>query len=446
MITTLQLRKPSRWCYIVGADSTLGITNTDSSLEQNTSVTKSDKSASTSTSDNSVKNDTTTDSTTNNMSQNASTGKTSNTGSTSNTGLTASSGLTTNDGSTSNESAGSQTTTGLLQTTGTTTSTTGSSDASIASAQSLLDQANNNSVDGSKTSGLVQNILTQAALTFAPNLTKAPTAGIYNATSTGLLQGNAEAQATAQAAGAVLNYQTQQQNLAAQASSNLLQATKTTTGSTTGAQTDSQAILNSLLTSGLSTNTGSSTNTGAAKNTGNTTSDGTSSSDSITSSLTNILSNVSNAITQKGNSSNNSSSDSAQAGTVVQNSSSTGETGQVRGGLGLSVVCTELMRQNKMPRALWLATMREFQEYPECGKQAYYRWATPVVAELKAHPDSLVSRLAEKLFVARAKNARWARTVAIILTYAAGLTSIKCLMLLFTVDFKLLSLFSEKDI
>lgn len=68
-----------------------------------------------------------------------------------------------------------------------------------------------------------------------------------------------------------------------------------------------------------------------------------------------------------------------------------------------SIICTELMRQGRLSKRLWLIGTKEFQGYWEHGKRGYYLWSIPVVRHLKAHPESRFSGFIEKLFNIRAE-------------------------------------------
>lgn len=56
------------------------------------------------------------------------------------------------------------------------------------------------------------------------------------------------------------------------------------------------------------------------------------------------------------------------------------------------IVCTELNRQNKLPRSHYVAGAKRFEEYSNVAKQAYYIWAIPARKLLREKPNSLVSR------------------------------------------------------
>lgn len=68
------------------------------------------------------------------------------------------------------------------------------------------------------------------------------------------------------------------------------------------------------------------------------------------------------------------------------------------------IICTELVRQGKMPRKWWVKGAKVFAAYPEFVKQGYYLWAIPCVHHLRARPDSLFSRFLCMVFNARARS------------------------------------------
>lgn len=68
------------------------------------------------------------------------------------------------------------------------------------------------------------------------------------------------------------------------------------------------------------------------------------------------------------------------------------------------IICTELMKQNRMPYRWWIVGAKVFAAYPEEVKQGYYFWAIPSVRHLRAHPFSLYSRFLCLIFNWRAEN------------------------------------------
>lgn len=67
-----------------------------------------------------------------------------------------------------------------------------------------------------------------------------------------------------------------------------------------------------------------------------------------------------------------------------------------------SIICTELHRQGKMSKRKYLLGLKQFAKYPAFGVAAYHMYARPVVAHLRAHPNSLKSRITCWIFNKRA--------------------------------------------
>jgi hypothetical protein len=264
-------------------------------------------------------------------------------------------------------------------------STTSSSQASIDQANQIASAALTNSTDPSNVNAVIGNIMNQAAISFAPTLASANSAGGYNSSTTQLLSGYAQGQAVAQSAADVLNYQTAQQGVANTANSNLLAATKTTTGDTTSTQDSINDILNFL--SG-STNSGTATAT-----TGSTLSE----SQSGTSGST-VLDQILSAITK-----------STTEGSGGSTSTSEGGSASVGGGgitslLG-SVICGELYKQGKMKKSWYYAGLRHF-HFNYCSHFAvkgYYAFAVPAVKHMKKYPNGKLTGLLALLFNWRAE-------------------------------------------
>ena len=147
--------------------------------------------------------------------------------------------------------AGSGTTTKTGGTSTTTTGTTASAD-SINNLQNILQQATANGADTTKLNALVTSLFTQAGQNFLPQIGAAASSGLYNSTTLGQVAAQAQGQAVNQAASTILNYQTQQNQIAEQAASQLAQATKTTTSTTTEPTVKSSTapIINPAITLG----------------------------------------------------------------------------------------------------------------------------------------------------------------------------------------------------
>jgi hypothetical protein len=69
-----------------------------------------------------------------------------------------------------------------------------------------------------------------------------------------------------------------------------------------------------------------------------------------------------------------------------------------------TIICTELVKQGKMPNVWRLAGMRQFMRYPAIARRGYWVWATPVVAHLRRRPDSRFSKVIERTFNWRAED------------------------------------------
>lgn len=115
---------------------------------------------------------------------------------------------------------------------GKTTSKTTSDPNAIAGLQGIANTATANSTDDSITTNLVNNIMRQAAIQFAPIVAQSKTAGLYNSSTLTQLASNAQSDATADASGAVLNYKTNQQQIAANAFGTIANNSRTTTQQT----------------------------------------------------------------------------------------------------------------------------------------------------------------------------------------------------------------------
>lgn len=68
------------------------------------------------------------------------------------------------------------------------------------------------------------------------------------------------------------------------------------------------------------------------------------------------------------------------------------------------IICTELMKQGKMPKKWWIKGAPIFAAYPDVVKQGYYLWAIPCVVHLRSHPNSFLSRLLCVVFNWRAQS------------------------------------------
>jgi hypothetical protein len=64
----------------------------------------------------------------------------------------------------------------------------------------------------------------------------------------------------------------------------------------------------------------------------------------------------------------------------------------------VSIICTELHKQGKLPRKFYVPSAIIFKNYDARGKQGYYIWAKPVVKYLRKDPNSFYSRIISKTF------------------------------------------------
>lgn len=76
------------------------------------------------------------------------------------------------------------------------------------------------------------------------------------------------------------------------------------------------------------------------------------------------------------------------------------------------IVCTELVRQGRMPKKFYIPGLRAFNKYSPAIHKGYYFWAVPAVAHLKANPNSKLSKFLEVMLNARAEYLAAEATVA----------------------------------
>jgi hypothetical protein len=89
---------------------------------------------------------------------------------------------------------------------------------------------------------------------------------------------------------------------------------------------------------------------------------------------------------------------------VTTSAKDTNESNTKQEAKGGWIVCTELVKQKRMPVKYYFLGLRVFDSYDARGKQGYYYWAVPAVKHLRAHPDSLLSKVLEVVMVARAEQ------------------------------------------
>jgi hypothetical protein len=68
------------------------------------------------------------------------------------------------------------------------------------------------------------------------------------------------------------------------------------------------------------------------------------------------------------------------------------------------IICTELVRQGRMPKRWYVGGAAVFAAYPEAVKQGYYLWAIPSVRHLRKFPNSAYSRFLCTIFNWRIEN------------------------------------------
>lgn len=115
---------------------------------------------------------------------------------------------------------------------GKTTTKVTSDPGAISNLQNIINSANASADDENVTDAMVNNIMRNAAIQFAPTLGEEKQAGLYNSSTTQLLADQSKANASGAAAKAVLDFKTQQRGIAAQAAGSLAQATQTKTTQT----------------------------------------------------------------------------------------------------------------------------------------------------------------------------------------------------------------------
>jgi hypothetical protein len=68
-----------------------------------------------------------------------------------------------------------------------------------------------------------------------------------------------------------------------------------------------------------------------------------------------------------------------------------------------SIICTELCKQGRLNKRLWVLGTRHFNGYWNYGRRGYYLWSRPSVQHLRAKPTSSYSKFLEKVFTLRAE-------------------------------------------
>lgn len=131
---------------------------------------------------------------------------------------------------------------------GESTTTSSSADKDVISKlQTVMDEALANAANPDAVKPVVDKIIKDATIAFAPNLAREAAGGMYNSTVKQMLSGQAAGDAASAVSTAVLNYKTGQQQIATQAGKTLVDATRTT-----ASNSGSKANANPALPGGIS--------------------------------------------------------------------------------------------------------------------------------------------------------------------------------------------------
>lgn len=340
---------------------------------------------------------------------------------------------------------------------GTTTTKSGPSDASNAQADELM-KAIQDSVNPDNLAKLIQGILVRAKESLGPNIAQTIGSGsrALSDSSLGIIQGNAQAKATAESAQALLEAQMNANRLSTQIVDTKLQSSRTTQSRTgvspAGKALGGLALINQgvklkkslsadepvkapeqlgytpeqlvdlggpeqLGGPGFDSSSAAVTDVVPASNASsdfsfNDAGDG--GFGLIVGTLDNVIDKSQGGGVEIGKSNDGSIIDDGTGliNTDVINTNTGPTTGPTNSGLpGDSssndnygwIICTELHRQKRLPTRYYIYGARTFAKYPEFGKQAYYLWAVPCVKHLRKHPTSLFSWVLEKVFYSRAE-------------------------------------------
>lgn len=232
---------------------------------------------------------------------------------------------------------------------GTNTSSTTSASADpgvIATLKALASTAIGNSTDPSKTTGILSGFLQSAGDAIGAIFGQQSQAGIYNSASTKVESNDVLSRASADAASAVLGYKTSQEQIAASALGQLLQATATTKSNTQTNQASSVASGSVTDTTVGSTKAATDTNIQVAGTKGGT---------------------ISNSDTQT----------------------------------GISVVCTWMYRNGMLDRKKYVLVSRDFAAKPSYIIQGYLTTVHPLLKKVQKKETSLVSKATLAVFRAR---------------------------------------------
>lgn len=90
-----------------------------------------------------------------------------------------------------------------------------------------------------------------------------------------------------------------------------------------------------------------------------------------------------------------------------QKASNAAGEGQIAGGVLQMVgwvICTEFVKQRRLPRKFWMPGAAIFAQYPDYVREGYFVWAVPSVRHIRANPYSIYSRFLCQVFNWRAEN------------------------------------------
>lgn len=359
----------------------------------------------------------------------------------------------------------------------TTKSETESSTSGLGDLQSLLTGASNNAANPLATlQPVIDNIMRQAQVAFAPVAGQQNASGMYNSNVLSMLSSMAQGEAVRQSASVVSDYQTSQQKLALSAAGSLAQATKQTTGTaatgpainplaslgTIGAGIIGNKVINSPFVNRQVDSVGKALGIGGAAGTptaalptdfltGNGKLFGDAASDTAQT-VGDFVSGGSGNFANVGIPDIASSTPFESTGDLFSSFGVGGTPGDTAGtlfgdigltdvgtaaagaggsivgdalgsvgdtlgsvGTGISdaassvtdalswIICTELVRQGRMNKRWYISGSKVFANYWEYGKRGYYLWAIPSVRHLRKKPDSLYSKILERVFVWRAE-------------------------------------------
>jgi len=265
------------------------------------------------------------------------------TGSSSGTAQSKTSGTATSNTQAFQDTQSSQNTTGLSTTTNNSTTINTADAQGIATLRQLINSALVNSTNTDQTNSLVAGIFQSAKDAFASTFGTQAASGLYNSSTTGVLASDAEARATADAASAVLGYQTQEQQIANQGLQQLLAVT------------------------GISSTSGTSVTQQSQDTTGTSTSEA-----------------VSN--TQQTNATVQNQKEAQQSTSTTQQSKGT-------------LICTWMINHGMMDTRVYCRISKQFyRDYSRFGRASYHFWAELLVKFLENNSKSWQSKIILYIF------------------------------------------------